>query len=167
SLVADRAAAELHVALIRALGGGLDQADALRRAFDELDTATADFDCGSTAAAFLLTSQAVFTAHVGDSRIVRVNGSGAESLTRDHRIDVADEPARVPRMGARLASPYVPRRGRGLIMTRSLGDRWFRPVGATAKPEVGRHSLGADGVALVAATDGVWDVLDLEDVGRV
>jgi serine/threonine protein phosphatase PrpC len=167
SLVADRAAVELHPAVLRALSEGLGPADALRRAFGELATATDDFECGSTAAAFLLTSQVVFTANVGDSRVVRVNGSGAEVLTRDHRIDVAEERARVLRMGAGLDPPYVVRGGRGLMMTRSFGDSWFRPVGVIAEPEVGRHALGVDGVALVAATDGVWDVLDLEDAARV
>jgi serine/threonine protein phosphatase PrpC len=53
------------------------------------------------------------------------------------------------------------------MMTRSLGDRWFRPVGVIPEPEVGRHALKTDDVALVAATDGVWDVLSVEDAARV
>ena len=56
---------------------------------------------------------------------------------------------------------------RGLMMTRSLGDCWFRPVGVIAEPEIGRHALGIDDVALVAATDGVWDVLSLEHVAHI
>jgi serine/threonine protein phosphatase PrpC len=69
-------------------------------------------------------------------------------------------------MGAALEPPYVVRGDRGLMMTRSLGDRWFRPVGVIAEPEVGRHAVGADDVALVAATDGLWDVLSVEDAAR-
>ena len=161
--MADRAAAELHLAVLRALRAGLDPADALRQAFDELEAATADPDCGSTVAALLLSREAIVTAHVGDSRVVRVGRAGSESLTRDHRIDVDDERARVLRMGAELDPPYVVRGDRGLMMTRSLGDRWFRPVGVIPEPEVGRHALEADDVALVAATDGVWDVLSVED----
>jgi serine/threonine protein phosphatase PrpC len=53
------------------------------------------------------------------------------------------------------------------MMTRSLGDRWFQPVGVIAEPEVGRHAVGADDVALVLATDGVWDVLSHEQAARV
>ena len=167
SHVADRAAADLHLAVLRALRAGLDPADALRQAFDELEAATADPDCGSTVAALLLTGEGLVTAHVGDSRVVRVGKAGSEGLTRDHRIDVADERARVLRMGAELDPPYVVRGDRGLMMTRSLGDRWFRPVGVIPEPEVGRHALGTDDVALVAATDGVWDVLSVEDAARV
>jgi serine/threonine protein phosphatase PrpC len=88
-------------------------------------------------------------------------------LTRDHRIDVAAERARVLGMGAQLDPPYVIRGGHGLMMTRSLGDRWFRPVGVIPEPEVGRHALETDDVALVAATDGAWDVLSVEDAARI
>jgi serine/threonine protein phosphatase PrpC len=167
SRVADRAAAELHLAVGQALRAVLDPAGALRRAFAELDAVTADADCGSTVAASLLTGAAVVTAHVGDSRVIRVRGAGSESLTRDHRIEAPDERARVLRMGAALEPPYVVRGDRGLMMTRSLGDRWFRPVGVIAEPEVGRHAVGADDVALVAATDGLWDVLSVEEAARV
>ena len=110
---------------------------------------------------------ALTTAHVGDSRVIRVGRTAAEGLTRDHRIDAPDERARVLRMGARLDPPYVVRGDHGLMMTRSLGDRWFRPVGVIAEPEIGRHAVGADDVALVAATDGIWDVLGLDDAARV
>jgi serine/threonine protein phosphatase PrpC len=165
--VADRAAAELHLAVLRALRAGLDPAGALRQAFDELEAVTADPDCGSTVAALLLTRETLITAHAGDSRVVRVGEARAEGLTRDHRIDAADERARVLRMGAELDPPYVVRGDRGLMVTRSLGDRWFRPVGVISEPEVGRHALGPDDVALVAATDGVWDVLSVEDAARV
>ena len=53
------------------------------------------------------------------------------------------------------------------MMTRSLGDRWFRPVGVIAEPEIGHHAVGAGDVAVVAATDGLWDVLGLDDTARL
>jgi serine/threonine protein phosphatase PrpC len=167
SAVADLAAAELHRGVLSALETRLKPADALRQAFAHLARATDDLDCGSTVAALLLAHGALFTAHVGDSRIVRIGNVGAENLTADHRIDVAAERARVLRMGARLDPPYVVRGERGLMVTRSLGDRWFRPVGVIAEPEIGRHGLAAEGVALVAATDGVWDVLDADDAAQI
>jgi serine/threonine protein phosphatase PrpC len=166
SRVAERAAADLHVAVFHGLRAGLHPADALRQAFGELEASTASADCGSTVAALLLTGATLTTAHVGDSRVVRVGGAAVESLTRDHRLEVAEERARVVRMGARLEPPYVVRGDRGLMMTRSLGDRWFRPVGVTAEPEIGRYTLGADDLALVTATDGLWDVLDVEAAAR-
>lgn len=164
---ADVAAAELHRAVLSALDAGLEPTEALGRAFTQIARATDDLDCGSTVAALLLARPALLTAHVGDSRIVRVGQREAEELTRDHRIDADAERERVLRMGARLDPPYVVRGGRGLMVTRSLGDRWFRPVGVISAPEIGRHAVGVGDVALVAATDGVWDVLDAGDAARV
>ena len=164
--VADQAAAQLHLAVFRGLLAGLDPPRALEAAFAQLAAATADAECGSTAAVFLLAGGALTTAHVGDSRVIRVGRTEAESLTRDHRIDAPDERARVLRMGARLAPPYVVRGDHGLMMTRSLGDRWFRPVGVISAPEIGRHEASAEDVAVVAATDGIWDVLGVDDAAR-
>ena len=165
--VAEQAAALLHLAVLRALQAGLDAGAALGRAFAELEQATADAECGSTAAAFWLAGAALTTAHVGDSRVVRVGRTEVEALTRDHRIEATDERARVLSMGARLDPPYVVRGDQGLMMTRSLGDRWFRPVGVIAEPEIHRHAVRAGDVAVVAATDGLWDVLGLDDAARV
>jgi protein phosphatase PTC1 len=165
--VANRTAAELHPLVFQALAEGLHPADALRRAFDQLDRRMSDPDCGSTAAAALLTPEELLTAHVGDSRVVRVGPSSAEGLTRDHRIEAADERARVVRMGAQLDPPYVVRAGHGLMVTRSLGDRWFRSVGVIAEPEVGHHAIRSDDVAIALATDGLWDVLDHEEAGNI
>jgi serine/threonine protein phosphatase PrpC len=165
--VADQAAALLHLAVLRAIRDGLDGDAALRQAFAELARVTADAECGSTAAALWLAGTTLTTAHVGDSRVVRVGRTTVESLTRDHRIDVPHERARVLSMGGQLDPPYVVRGDLGLMMTRSMGDRWFRPVGVIAEPEIGRHAIGADDVAVVAATDGVWDVLGLDAAGRV
>jgi serine/threonine protein phosphatase PrpC len=165
--VADRAAAGLPSAIIRALAEGLAPAAALARAFAELDAVCLEPDCGTTVAAMLVAGKAVTTAHVGDSRVVRIARRGVATLTEDHRIDAPDERARVLRMGARLEPPYVVRGDHGLMVTRSLGDRWLRPVGVIADPELGTHPLGPDDVALVAATDGLWDVLGAEDVARM
>jgi serine/threonine protein phosphatase PrpC len=165
--VATRTAAELHPLVFQALADGLRPADALRQAFEQLDRRTPEEDCGSTAAAVLLTPEEILTAHVGDSRVVRVGPSTAEALTRDHRIEASDERARVVRMGARLEPPYVVRADHGLMVTRSLGDRWFRPVGVIAEPEVAHHAVRSDDVAIVLATDGLWDVLDHEEAGDI
>ena len=71
--VADRAAAELHLAVLRALEAGLDPADALRQAFDELERGDGRPRLRLDGrAAPLLGRERLLTAHVGDSRIVRV-----------------------------------------------------------------------------------------------
>jgi integrin-linked kinase-associated serine/threonine phosphatase 2C len=80
-------------------------------------------------------------------------------LTRDHRVTLAAERRRVLAAGATLDGAYVVRSAQGLMVTRALGDRWFRPVGVIATPDVTELALPADARALIAATDGLWDVL--------
>lgn len=52
----------------------------------------------------------------------------------------------------------------GLAMSRAFGDLPCRRIGVTVEPEVSVHPLRADDEVLVAATDGVWDVLSNEEV---
>ena len=77
--------------------------------FGELEQADGGRESGSTVAALWLTGATLTTAHVGDSRVVRIGRTAVEALTRDHRIDAPGERARVLSMGARLAPPYVVR----------------------------------------------------------
>jgi len=49
-------------------------------------------------------------------------------------------------------------------MSRAFGDLPCRRIGVTVEPEVTVHPLRADDEVLVAATDGVWDVLSNEEV---
>jgi serine/threonine protein phosphatase PrpC len=49
-------------------------------------------------------------------------------------------------------------------MSRAFGDLPCRRIGVTVEPELTVHRLRADDELLVAATDGIWDVLSNEDV---
>lgn len=49
-------------------------------------------------------------------------------------------------------------------MTRALGHKMLAQYGVLAVPTVQRCLLTADDFCLVAASDGVWDVLDEESV---
>jgi len=164
---ADRAARDLPEAVRRALDEGLDGAAAFLRAFAELDRVITEPECGTTVAAMLVADDAVTAAHVGDSRVVRVGRREVETLTEDHRIEAPAERARVLRMGARLDPPYVVHRGQGLMVTRSLGDRGLRGVGVIGEPEITARPLRPDDVALVAATDGIWDVLTADEAAEL
>lgn len=49
-------------------------------------------------------------------------------------------------------------------MSRAFGDLPCRRIGVTVEPEVTVHPLAAEDELLVAATDGIWDVLSNEEV---
>ena len=52
-------------------------------------------------------------------------------------------------------------------MTRSFGDAVAAQVGVIAEPEVGDHDLGKQDKVIVLASDGIWEFLKNEDVGRI
>ena len=49
-------------------------------------------------------------------------------------------------------------------MARSIGDHNAATVGVIAKPEVTEHEITDDDVALVIASDGVWELLSSQTV---
>ena len=55
----------------------------------------------------------------------------------------------------------------GLAMSRSLGDEIAHTIGVNCCPEVSRFTLGPDDKFLVVASDGVWEYLSNEEVGRI
>lgn len=52
----------------------------------------------------------------------------------------------------------------GLAMSRAFGDLPCRRIGVTVEPEVTVHPLRSEDQLLVAATDGIWDVLSNDEV---
>jgi serine/threonine protein phosphatase PrpC len=51
----------------------------------------------------------------------------------------------------------------GLAMSRAFGDAPARRIGVTVEPQLYVHQLDKEDELLIAATDGVWDVLSNED----
>lgn len=164
--VAEHAAAAALGLVRAALERGLGPAALWRYVFTGLDLPAEG--CGSTATLLLVGEDEVSAGWVGDSRALLVTDTAWRVLTPDHRIDRPDERRRVVAAGALLVPPYVvdPRLERGLMVTRALGDRELRRVGITAEPEVMTASLGAADLALVVATDGLWDVVESEEAAR-
>ena len=52
-------------------------------------------------------------------------------------------------------------------MSRSLGDSVAHSVGVSTHPEIFDYMIAVDDIALVIASDGVWEVLRNEDVARI
>jgi serine/threonine protein phosphatase PrpC len=165
--VAARAAASALDTVARALPRLADPGALWRETFAALDPDVRG--CGSSATLLLLRGRQVSAAWVGDSRALLVGADGWRLLTPEHRISRADERRRVLAAGAHLVPPYVvhPRLDRGLMLTRALGDREFREVGVLGEPEVATLVLGEGDVALLAATDGLWDVVGDEEAALV
>ncbi|KAK9836329.1 hypothetical protein WJX81_005776 [Elliptochloris bilobata] len=167
---------------------------ALRDACNEVDRKLADPDAcgfdarlsGTTACLALVAGDQVATANVGDSRAMLVRGAPgnrlqAVQLTQDAKPELPAETARIEAAGGtvrRLRSsggaPVGPHRvygggdaqSPGLAMSRSLGDCAAHALGVSAVPTFATHELTPQDQFLVVATDGLWEVMKVEDVAQ-
>jgi len=120
----------------------------------------------------------VWVAHVGDSRAVLMQRGMDACSTKDHKLTVPAERQRITSMGGQIfcrrhrdgfLEERVYREGRtypGLCVTRSFGDLCLRDSGVIAQPEVVEWHLRGRGGVLLIATDGLWEVLRVQDVIR-
>lgn len=103
----------------------------------------------------------LFVANVGDSRALLVSSSGTRRLTHEHR--TSDEPE-LQRIRDEGGFVYNRRVGGRLSVTRALGDFDLKPI-VSAEPDVSSYrGPGDEVVALVLASDGLWDVIDDDEV---
>jgi protein phosphatase 1L len=128
---------------------------------------------GSTAVVLYYTPQGLLVANVGDSRAVLSHQTRALPLTRDHKPNDPHEWARIEAMGGTVEfDGYVDPQGvpfgcyrvnGNLAMSRAIGDRSERPM-VTAEPDICFFELTTECDFVVLATDGLWDVMDNEEV---
>ena len=162
--------------------GAKDPGYALSEAYIRVDTDLAkSVDAtvsGTTAVTCLIKDQHMWIANSGDSRAILVRKMPgnpgvikAIDLTIDHKPDSPHEMKRILQMGGHVTpagangSPSrVWHNLRGLAMARSIGDHNAATVGVIAKPEVTEHEITDDDVALVIASDGVWELLSSQTV---
>jgi serine/threonine protein phosphatase PrpC len=164
SEVAELAAARLHERFFDALAAGARESEALARAYTETARAAAPFvHVGSTACTVALDGSRVSAAWLGDSQLVVATPDEVRFIASPHRLDDVSERARVKEAGARFSGVYVMHGDYGLMMTRALGDRWFKAVGVSAEPSFATVELDSPSL-VVLGTDGLWDVVDPEEV---
>ena len=140
-------------------------------------TIDTDFS-GTTMVVGLIRNNTLYTANVGDSRLIlgkEVNGKiVAHEVSIDHKPDAPEEKKRILAAGGRVfAVEYddgidgparvwlghmdVP----GLAMSRSYGDSVAHSAGVTSIPENFVTDLTSENFKyLVVATDGLWEFMD-------
>ena len=99
---------------------------------------------------------------MGDTRVVPLGGAASppRCLSVDHL--PTTNPAEVARFEA-AGGRVIGGRVGGLAVSRALGDHALKDMGVTAVPECTTQSLTGDDRYVLLASDGVWDVLSLED----
>mmetsp|Transcript_7380 Transcript_7380/g.20839 ORF Transcript_7380/g.20839 Transcript_7380/m.20839 type:complete len:539 (+) Transcript_7380:338-1954(+) len=139
---------------------------------------------GTTGSVCLLKKGVTWVASVGDSSAIVISQEGAEGeiyttvMSGDHRLTNDDEKARVIACGARVARRGYASKGHfriwlqeldtpGLMVTRSLGDTIGKTVGVTNEPEVRVKELEPADRYIVLGSDGVWDVISVEEAAAM
>lgn len=146
---------------------------------------------GSTFTGVLFFGDKLYVINLGDSRTILVRqGSdntkfvqddfAIKQLSKDHTPENEKEKHRVLNAGGRIDSfrdrhdnPMGPKRvwlmdydEPGLAMTRSFGDTIAHSVGCSDTPEILEYSIQMRDRFLVIATDGIWQWLSNQDVGK-
>lgn len=110
---------------------------------------------GSTAAIAIIDDDVLFTANVGDSRIILIHNGRAKRLSVDHKAVLPDETEAILRRGGTIQSGRV----NGILMlSRAIGDGTVAKY-ISSDPFMTQTIL-KDNARLILACDGVWDVMD-------
>ncbi|KAL2544967.1 putative protein phosphatase 2C 72 [Forsythia ovata] len=138
-----------------------------------------DFSCsGTTAVAVVKQEEDLVIANLGDSRAVlgtkTENGIKAVQLTTDFKPGVPEEAERIRNCNGRVLAlkeePHIQRvwlpheDSPGLAMSRAFGDFLLKNHGIISIPDISYHHISPNDQFLVLATDGVWDVLNNDQV---
>lgn len=152
---------------------------ALREGFEKLDEdlrqlteiKRGDDHSGSTAIGALLTPENIIVANCGDSRCILVRGSTVVELSVDHKPYNETEQRRIEAAGGTVTMRRV---NGDLAVSRALGDfvykhnsdmRWHEQQ-VSAEPEIRCEARSADDQYLVLACDGIWDVMNNDEVAE-
>lgn len=106
--------------------------------------------------------------NLGDSRMSIVNTKGeSQSVTKDHKPDDSDEKLRLTKMGGEIYkdSEGVVRIG-DLSLSRAFGDGDNAPY-ISQKPDIFHKKITSQTKYIVMACDGLWDIVESEDLGKV
>lgn len=100
-------------------------------------------------------------ANAGDTRAVLCRKGKAIRLTKDHKADDPEEAAMIRKRGGTIGRL---KRVNGLLaVTRAFGDHLLKPP-ITVKPTMLQMDLTDDDYFIIIACDGVWDVLNDDEV---
>jgi len=179
SEAADHCESQLHGVLMVELRAALREqrrpeplndgamADIFTRVFHKVDDqlrSMGAFHCGATATIALVQRASgrikVHVANAGDSRAIAIDSKGHFRLSQDHRPCDASEILRVQKEGGFISRGRV---GGVLAVSRALGDHSLKSSGVTWRPSVSVRNATND-IALVIASDGLWDTLEDSDV---
>lgn len=120
---------------------------------------------GSTALVIVQKEDTLYVANVGDSRAVINVNKKAFPITEDHKPSKKEEYERITQVGGTvITDPFgVPRVNGNLALSRAIGDLYLAPA-ITWVPDIYTLQLTKSNNFLVAASDGLWDVVSNQEL---
>lgn len=137
---------------------------AFASSFKSLDNEFKKFDnIGSTACIVYITKEkdkkVFYCANVGDTACILIKSNKAVKISYDHKCTDTKENERIKSSGGIIFGGRVFGQ---LAITRSFGDYALKNYGVCPLPFVSKNIIQEEDKYLVIASDGVWDVVDLE-----
>jgi len=166
SFAAEYASKRLHQIFSEKLLADSSPSEAFIASYETTSEELKNQDSGTTAVNFFIRDKKIFTANAGDAKALVIGNTGFRQLTVDHRVENLEERKRVEEMGGHIRYPYVYRGYQGLMPTRTIGDHYFKPVGVIATPSVSEYKIADGDLVLLAACDGLFDVMTNEAVAE-
>ena len=116
---------------------------------------------GSTATILFIYNNKFYCANVGDSKCFIIKKNNKISLiTKDHNCLDEKETKRIKESGGIVFNKRV---FGTLMLTRSIGDKEMKQYGVISKPYIYYDNLNEINFIIIAS-DGVWDVVNEEDL---
>ena len=101
--------------------------------------------------------------NTGDTRSVLCRNNFAIPLSKDHKPMWPEEKRRIENLGGKIILDDTDWRIEGLSVSRAFGDFDAEPY-LTNMPDIFRYKLDKNDKFIVFACDGLWDVLENQDV---
>ena len=127
------------------------------------------YQVGSTGCIIYITREnnkkVIYSANIGDTRSILINSQ--KKVTRLSFDDRASEPSEYNRITSQGGIVFAGRIYGQLMLSRAFGDWELKEFGVSNVPHVKRVEVGDEECYVIIGSDGVWDVLQDDDVGRI
>ncbi|XP_022705276.1 uncharacterized protein LOC111269730, partial [Varroa jacobsoni] len=164
-------AAHLHLVLAEQLAQGYAPADAIKKAFSEIDKNfcgspnESSRRSGSTAVVVLICDRRkLYVGWLGDSEAVLARAGTAEPLVIPHKASLQSEQTRIKKLGGNVhLIQGIYRVNGNLAVSRSIGDVDHKPY-VSCDAEVNSVDLDSECDFIVLGCDGLFDSLTAQDI---
>lgn len=147
--------------------------DAFKNACNTVDRQVQYMRSGSTLCSVMIQDNIAHIANVGDSRLIVINTDGSiEFFTEDHTADNPKENDRLTKLSANIIQDQEEKRiyfkNGNIRPSRAIGDYNIDSTSIilTSDPDYFKLKLAPENLAIVIATDGLWDIFNNKEVAQ-